>query len=284
MKAGAIRSSRSTGFQPCSGQSIPIRPTLSLSISPNRGDAVREILGELKEDSILSVIPIIGLMKEADEDPALWDTYPIDDFVSSPIRYAELLSRIALSMQRLQRIFDNNPLTKLPGNTSIQRAIERALGKPMAVCYVDINHFKPYNDTYGFSRGDDVIRMVGRIMSNAVRESGPGGFAGHVGGDDYVFIVPAERAEAVCKTIIANFDVIAADLFDEEEKARGHYLAKDRSGQEQKVPLLGLAIAVVPTDTPRMRHAGAVVEAAADLKKLAKKSPASAYVVDRRRT
>jgi len=223
-------------------------------------------------------------MKEADEDPALWDTYPIDDFVSSPIRYAELLSRIALSMQRLQRIFDNNPLTKLPGNTSIQRAIERALGKPMAVCYVDINHFKPYNDTYGFSRGDDVIRIVGRIMSNAVRESGPGGFAGHVGGDDYVFIVPADRAEAVCKTIIANFDVIAADLFDEEEKARGHYLAKDRSGQEQKVPLLGLAIAVVPTDTPRMRHAGAVVEAAADLKKLAKKSPASAYVVDRRRT
>jgi diguanylate cyclase (GGDEF)-like protein len=211
-----------------------------------------------------------------------WDQFPLDDFVSLPLHYPELFSRILLSFQRLQRIFDNNPLTKLPGNTSIQFAIEQALGKPMAVCYIDINNFKPYNDTYGFSRGDEVIRMVARIMSNTVKESKEGGFVGHIGGDDFVFITPLEHAETVCKTIIDRFTVIVSDLFGEEDKARGHYTAKDRRGVEQKIPLLGISIAVVPTNKPHVQHAGKVAEVAAELKKLAKKSNESCFVVDRR--
>jgi diguanylate cyclase (GGDEF)-like protein len=74
---------------------------------------------------------------------------------------------------------DRDPLTKLPGNTSIQQAVERALGTPMAVCYIDINNFKPYNYAYGFSLGDEVIRMVARrITSNTVKESKGDGFVG----------------------------------------------------------------------------------------------------------
>jgi GGDEF domain-containing protein len=125
--------------------------------------------------------------------------------------------------------------------------------------------------------------MVARIMANAVREAGDGGFVGHVGGDDFVFVVPLEKAESICKTITSNFTVIAAELFGEEEKALGYYVAKDRKEQVQQIPLLGIAIAVVPTDTPQMTHAGRVAEVAAELKKFAKKSPGSTYVIDRRR-
>ena len=241
------------------------------------------VLMQIKQDSYFSVIPIIGLLSEPMIESFEWQHFPFDDFLSHPVLYPELFSRIMLSLQRMQRIFDNNPLTKLPGNTSIQQAIEGALGRSMAVCYIDINHFKPYNDTYGFSRGDEVLRMVARIMSNTVRESPGNGFIGHIGGDDFVFIVPFEQAEKICKAILSSFSIIVSDLFADEEKDRGFYVAKDRKGESQNIPLLGLSIAVVPTDNPLMQHAGKVVEVAAELKKLAKKSNASTYVIDRRR-
>jgi len=244
----------------------------------------RKVIRELKADSYFSIIPVLGLVSESNIESFDWENYPLDDFVSVPLKYNELFSRIALSIQRIQRIFDNNPLTKLPGNTSIQHAIEKVLGKPMAVCYVDINNFKPFNDVYGFSKGDDVIRILARIMSNIVKESKESGFVGHIGGDDFVCIVLFEHAETICKTIIANFNTIVLDLFGDEEKAQGYYLAKDRKGQEQKIPLLGIAIAVVPTDTPKMQHYGKVAEVSAELKKLAKKSHESCYVIDNRRS
>jgi diguanylate cyclase (GGDEF)-like protein len=246
--------------------------------------AILSVLHDLKQDSYFSVVPVIGLISEAADATMDWEQIPLDDFLSLPINYAELFNRILMSLQRLRRVFDNNPLTKLPGNTSIQNAIERSLGKPLAVCYIDINNFKPYNDAYGFSRGDEVLRMMARIMSNTVKESKGKGFVGHVGGDDFVFIVPLEHAETVCRTMIDNFNIIISDLFVEEDKTRGFYVAKDRKGEAQRIPLLGIAIAVVPTNSPHIIHSGKVAEVAAELKKLAKKSNQSCFVIDRRKT
>jgi len=252
---------------------------VDLSVS---AETTGSIIGNLKGDSYFSTIPIIGLVDGADAESFAWDECQLDDFIFTPVKYTELFSRITLSIQRIQRVLDNNPLTRLPGNTSIQRAVENALGKPMAVCYIDINHFKPYNDVYGFSHGDEVLRMLARVMANAVRESG-GGFAGHIGGDDFVFVVPIDRAEAVCETIINNFNAVAMDLFDDREKNDGFYIGTNRKGQEEKFPLLSIAIAVVPTASPIFKHYGKVAETAAELKKLAKKSNESCFVIDQRK-
>jgi diguanylate cyclase (GGDEF)-like protein len=246
------------------------------------GDTATSIIRNLKGDSYFSTIPILGLVRGDEADSFPWEESLLDDFVSVPVKYNELFSRIVLSIKRIQRVLDNNPLTRLPGNTSIQRAIESALGKPMAVCYIDINHFKPYNDVYGFSHGDEVLRMLGRLMNNAVKESG-GGFSGHIGGDDFVFIVPFSRCEAVCKTIISNFNAIATELFEEREKSNGYYVSTNRQGKEEKFPLLSIAIAVVPTEPAKFDHYGKVAEIAAELKKYAKKSSESCYVVDKRK-
>ena len=239
------------------------------------------VIRKIKEDCYFSSIPVLGLIGEHD-DSIDWEATALDDFIVVPINYPELFCRISLSLCRIQRVFDNNPLTRLPGNTSVHQAIEKALGHPMAGCYVDINNFKPYNDMYGFSRGDEVLRMIGRIMFNAVKESG-GGFTGHIGGDDFVFIVPMENAEAVCTTIIGHFTALVADIFDEREKGLGYYIATNRKGQEEKFPLMGIAIAVVPTNSARMNHFGKVAQVAAELKKQAKRSGESCYVVDQRK-
>lgn len=238
---------------------------------------------ELKEDSYFCMIPVMGLIKGDLLGFIEWEQYPLDDFLICPFRYPELFARISLLIQRSQRVQDHNPLTKLPGNTSIQKAVEGVLGKPMAVCYLDINHFKPYNDTYGFARGDEVIRMVGRILSNSIRSLGKKGFAGHIGGDDFVFIAPFDQAESVCRTVLDHFRLLVSDLFGEDEKARGYYTAKDRNGSEQQIPLLTAAIGIVPTAGSRLSHYGKVAELAAELKHLAKQCPENRYVVDRRK-
>jgi diguanylate cyclase (GGDEF)-like protein len=246
------------------------------------GTAGTKTITSLRSDSFFSTIPIIGLVSPADYDVFPWDTYPLDDFVSLPLDYGELFSRIALSFSRIRRIFDNNPLTRLPGNTSIQRAIEDAMGKPLAVCHVDINHFKPYNDAFGFSRGDEVLRMLARIMFNAVRDAG-GGFCGHIGGDDFVFITSLALVDQVCRTIIDYFDQIVLDLFDEGTKRQGYYNGTNRKGEMEKIPLLSIAIAVVPMNSDKIRHMAKVAEVGAELKKRAKEAVGSHYVVDQRK-
>ncbi len=252
-----------------------------INISAEDG-GTRSLIKEIKKDNYFSAISVIGIIAEHRDELLDWENYSVDDFISQPVKYSELFSRISLSIMRVQRVFDNNPLTKLPGNTSIQHAIEKSLGKPMAVCYIDINNFKPFNDTYGFTRGDEVIRMVARIMSNAVKEKDANGFVGHIGGDDFVFIVPLEIAESISKTIIDNIDVIIPELFGDEEISKGYYTSVDRRGQEQRFPLLGIAIAIVPTNTPKMQHYGNVAAVAAELKKYAKQSNKNCYVIDRR--
>lgn len=242
-----------------------------------------KILDDIKHDSYFSMMPIIGLLPEALISPERLSGYLLDDFITHPINYPVLISRIALALQRISRVLDNNPLTRLPGNTSIQIAIEHAIGKPLAVCYLDINNFKPFNDTFDFSHGDEVLRMVARICNNAVKEICGNGFSGHIGGDDFVLIVPIENVDAVCQTIIGNFNHIVQDVFGEQERDAGYYSAKNRKGTLEKIPLLGVAIAVVPTAGGHIKHPGMVSEIASDLKKLAKQSSASAYVIDRRK-
>lgn len=242
-----------------------------------------EAIRSLKGDSYFSAIPVIGILDESIIPTLAWEDTPLDDFLIHPVSFPELFTRIELSRQRIRRVFDNNPLTRLPGNTSIQHAVEKAIGQPMAICYIDINHFKPYNDVYGFSHGDEVLRMLARIMFNAVKGCG-GGFTGHIGGDDFVFIVPKELAEPVSSEIIANFSTIIADLFGEQEKACGYYVGVNRRGQEEQIPLLGISIAIVHTDNPLIRHYGKVAEVSAELKSYAKKSGGSCFVVDQRRS
>jgi diguanylate cyclase (GGDEF)-like protein len=239
------------------------------------------IVSTLRSDSFFSTIPIIGLINTLNGDTIDWERCPLDDFIGLPLNFNELFSRISLAISRLKRIFDNNPLTRLPGNTSIQMAIEAAMGTRTAVCYIDINNFKPYNDAYGFSHGDEVIRMTARIMFNTVRDSG-GGFCGHIGGDDFVCIVQLDQAESVCQTIIAHFDMIILDLFDDETKRRGYYYGTNRKGEKENIPILSISIGVLPMNMAKIQHAAKVSEVAAELKKLAKDSSHSHYVVDKR--
>ncbi len=234
-------------------------------------------------------IPILLVVDNEDSLTEVdWQALPIDDFICRPISIEALLIRLRMAEARMQRVFDNNPLSRLPGNTSILHAIQRAIDEGrehlMAVCYLDIDNFKPYNDHYGFSRGDEVILVVARVLVNVLdnmarRQS----FVGHVGGDDFVFIVPEALAAVVCERVLANFTGVRNSFIEIEDVKRGGFVEKNRQGVETHFGLLSISIAVVPTGHGAFRHYGEVAAAASQIKHKVKAMEGSNYLIDQRR-
>lgn len=248
-------------------------------------DGARQLIRAVNACLHKANIPIILLLHEHEVKNIDWTEYPVDDFLLLPFLPEQLLRRIQLAESRLIRVFDNNPLSRLPGNTSILKAVQRAIdsGKAMGVCYVDIDNFKPYNDRYGFARGDEVILMVARLLVNVIGDvARASSFVGHIGGDDFVFLVPQDKVAAACEQVLANFEAVRNIFLSAEDIAVGAFVGKDRLGRETRFGLLSLSIAAVITGKNRFVHYGEVAAAASQVKHYVKKIEGSNYKIDER--
>lgn len=247
-----------------------------------------QVCERLKQDMLLRHLPIIMLTGKSEvQDKVEGINAGADDYLVKPFEPKELVARVRMVLRRTARDLEANPLTKLPGNISIQRELERRLGagRSLAVCYIDLDRFKAFNDHYGFTRGDEVIQRTAAILLEASRTHGsPKDFVGHIGGDDFIIVTTAERAEALCEGIIRDFDVMAAGLYDEEDRARGYLLHTDRKGQQIKIPLLSISIALVTSQSQPLTHPGQIATIGAELKAYAKQFDRSIYVKERRQT
>jgi diguanylate cyclase (GGDEF)-like protein len=208
----------------------------------------------------------------------------IDDFFFLNSSANEVLLRVELSLRRIDRISDNNPLTGLPGNVSIERNLYKVLEseRPYAIGYLDLDNFKAYNDLYGFSRGDELIKNVARILVTTISSHTRDGFVGHIGGDDFVFIVPLESVEKVAEEVIKKFETLIPKLVSRKDLERGYFISKDRQGKTCTFPLPSISIAIVPVKKGKFTHIGEIAERAGQIKKLIKAQPGSVYFVDRR--
>jgi|GEM_PF-209737 len=179
-----------------------------------------------------------------------------------------------------------NPLTGLPGNEFVQRQIAKMLSQSIHfdVCYIDLDCFKPFNDRHGFEMGDRVIKAVSDIMLEVMRklEANSVGFAGHIGGDDFILITRPKNSIPACEYIIDQFTKRINRFHTPEECAQGHYLSSDRLGNTRKFNLLSLSIGIVSTEIHHISSFAEVSSIATDLKKRAKEIPGSAIVRDRR--
>jgi len=240
----------------------------------------------VKSENVYRQLPVILCLDPG--DLALgwnWNVVEADDFLLRPFAGPEVRERVQLTLCRASRAMDANPLTKLPGNTSIISRIQDLIDRQddFALAYCDLDHFKSFNDKYGFSRGDEVLMMSARVIVNTIR-SFPGikSFVGHIGGDDYVFIVPAAIAEEACKRVVAAFDDIVPHFYDEDDRERECIVSTDRQGEVRTFPLMAISIAVVFNTGGRLKHYGEASAIAMGLKKKAKENPKSSYVLDRR--
>ena len=172
---------------------------------------------------------------------------------------------------RIEAARHANPLTFLPGNIPISDHIGRLLDseREFVACYADLNQFKPFNDHYGYWRGDEMIRLVARVLMSHcdVRRD----FIGHVGGDDFIVLFQSADWEARCLRVIETFNQSAQGLFDAEALSVGGIIAEDRQGVMRFHACTTLSIGAVPVAPGRFRQADDVANAAADAKRRAKK-------------
>jgi diguanylate cyclase (GGDEF)-like protein len=208
-----------------------------------------------------------------------------DDYIIKPFDPIELLARVKGTLRRAKEMRNLSPLTGLPGNIRIQEEIERQVrdDRPFAVLYSDLDNFKTYNDQKGFVRGDRLIQATARIIQDAVVEfGGAESFVGHVGGDDFVAVVPPDVAEDVAKRICERFTEQLAEFYDAEDLQRGHVRMEDRKGIMQDIPLVAVSVGIASTSRRGFAHYGEAVAVATEMKQFAKRDAGSSYAVDRR--
>lgn len=246
----------------------------------------REVCRRIKKDLLLRHLPIIMVTGKGDiSDKVGGLDAGADDYIVKPFEPKELLARIRMILRRTESDLEANPLTRLPGNVSILNELSRRLESKtlFAVCYIDLDKFKAYNDKYGFEHGDDVIRETARILIRATQQCGrPDDFIGHIGGDDFVIVTVTDSVDKLCKIIIEDFEKTSPSFYNEADRKRGYILAKDRQGKEQKVPLLSVSIGVVTNESREIEHVAQIGEIGAELKAYAKSLERSNYVKDKR--
>lgn len=242
-----------------------------------------DVLNDLKTDPMFHQLPVLAILPER-FDISTWEDLLIEDYIWCNDFDRDFLARVRLSIARSERNEEINPLTRLPGNISINKEIHARIDKheDFAFGYADLDHFKPFNDRYGFSRGDEVIKMTGRIILGIVKSKQPqGSFVGHVGGDDFVFIIDPAMVEEAASEIIKAFDSLITGLYDPEDLKQGFIRSVDRKGNASSFPVMSMSIGI--TDTRRtFSHYGEVTELAAEMKKFAKQFKGSCFKTDKR--
>ncbi len=246
----------------------------------------RELCKMLKKDILLRHIPVIMLTGKGEvHDRISGIEAGADEYMIKPFDPAELIVRIKSILKRTVTSLDANPLSHLPGNTSIVEELQNYIDskKMFAVGYADLDKFKAYNDYFGFKKGDEVIKEMARILIKVVREQGgQNSFVGHIGGDDMVFVVDNAMADKTCEEIIREFDAKVPSLYPPEDIKRGYIMAKDRQGNEQKFGQLTISIGVVSNAQQPITHVAQISEIGAELKKYAKSFNHSIFVRDKR--
>jgi GGDEF domain-containing protein len=239
----------------------------------------------VKADSYTGVVPCVIVAGGASNDfQAAFDA-GADEVVRPNDAQNESTIRLVSMLRRSDRDLTVHPSTRLPGTVEIEGEVQSRLGagELFAMCYADLDHFKEFNDRYSYHDGDRVIRILAKILHDVIkgmcREEG---FVGHIGGDDFIFIIPAAEISPVCSEVISVFDTLIPFQYSEQDRRAGYFFGKDRRGQLHRVPLMTVSIGVVTNERRAFSHAAQVSELATEMKSYAKTLPGSVYAVDRR--
>jgi diguanylate cyclase (GGDEF)-like protein len=247
-----------------------------------------EVAHELRARARLTGMGIIVVSaRSLPEDRVRGLSIGVDDYIVKPFEPRLLVARVRAALRRLHDMRSLSPLTGLPGTVLIEEEIRRTLerGDGFALLYADLDHFKTLNDTKGWDVGNKLILAAADVLDEAVtRFAGPAGFVGHIGGDDFVALVPADAAEEAAAWICERFDKEILAFYGPEELEQGFVEATDRRGEPTRSPLVSMSIGVATTAVRAFDDFGEVVSVATEMKQLAKRADGSCYAVDRRAT
>lgn len=241
-----------------------------------------DVCRSVKRNPFTARIPVLMLTARGDvSDKVEAFEAGADDYLAKPFDPRELRARIVALLRIVRREGDRNPTSGLPGGQAIEDEISRRalLGERFAVCYIDLDNFKAFADTFGFSAADAVIRDMGQAIRGAVQAVGsPRDFVGHIGGDDFVVVTECD-GERLTRECACRFVDVAVRAVGREPVERGHFMGIDRDGHAREFPIARLSAAVLEVDPARwisMSHIGAL---AAEVKRRAKQRGAGTILV-----
>lgn len=245
-----------------------------------------EFCDKIKADRFYFLLPVVVYTKNDDIGTKKdFLNKDVDDFMVKPFTLDELLMRIQSVIRRLRQTRDSNPLTGLPGNISISGEIKKRIAnsEKFAVCYVDLDNFKAYNDRYGYEKGDDVLKFLAGTINNVLKASGDKkNFLGHIGGDDFIVITEISKMEKISNEIMDGFEKEIINFYNNEDRAKGYITVKNRRGQIQLLPIMSISIGIAHNTKRKLYNVVQVSEIAAELKEYAKAKKGSNVAIDRR--
>jgi len=273
-----------------------INPSLIIlesSLSPIGG---YELCRNFKSDPILSKVPIMFNIGSSEKfDPCYILELGAIDYMVHPVNINILKAKVH-NFIRLYHSYielekevkfakESNPNTSLPGNTSIVNHIYAALNhtEPLILVYADLDHFKSYNDHYGFGKGDGMIQFTANTIQNSLKLADGFTFLGHIGGDDFVFIAPKKDIDNITDYIIQTFDKEIEKLYTPEDFKRSYIVSRNRKGNMVKHPLVSLSMGGVDLSYyDKNTRFEEISDVCSEVKCYAKTINGSVYYLDRR--
>ena len=256
-----------------------------LDVMMPRVDGV-QLCRQLRADPATANLPVIMLTaKTLSADKVVGLTAGADDYIIKPFDILELVARVRSTLRRNAEMRSVSPLTGLPGNNRIDIEIAARVSSDtrFAVCYLDLDNFKAYNDRYGFLRGDDVIQLAASALRQSANEcADPPPFVGHVGGDDFVAVCQQEQAEPLCRRVANLFDEEVRGKHDRSDADRGFLEVVDRQGVVRRSPLVSISVGIALSGLRSYQDHREVVAVATEMKAVAKATPGSSIAIDRR--
>jgi len=233
---------------------------------------------------------IIGRLRQATShlgDVVLDEMSPSEFLRASDGLDREIQEMMLKIKDNQQRYLDASPLTRLPGNLAIEQVLKGKMdqGEKFALCYIDLDDFKAFNDKYGYAKGSDLIKMTGEVLYRAKDKYAElQDFVGHIGGDDFVLITSPDEAAKICQAIIDEFDRLIPEYYHAEDRAKGFIEGMDRYGVKRRFPIMSISIAVVSDVKRSFKSPIEIAKAASEIKDYVKSLPGSNYLIDRRVT
>ena len=246
-----------------------------------------DLCTKIRNDEDNSITPIIVVSSNSDKEHRIKILKEsVEYYIKKPVN-AQYLYYTIKNLSRLLTINRRiSPLTGLPGNVQIHAELKKRISnkEEFSVLYLDLDNFKAYNDVYGFLKGDEIIKFTANTIMKCIHSHiAEGAFVGHIGGDDFVAIIPTLNCEEVCESIIANFDAEVPKFFTEEDCEKGYIEVANRKGVIEQFALTSISIGVVEADKGRFANMLEIGEVGAQVKHAAKSIMGSSYAIDRRK-
>lgn len=265
-----------------------VKPDIALLDIMLPGVTGYQICRRIRKDPELYPMGVIMLTALGEEPEVMHGLEQgADDYIVKPFKLEKLVEKLGFLSGLLETVKGRNSVTNLPGTDAIKREVNHRLarGNSIALCYVDVAHFKPYAAARGREGQRRALEFVSKLIVGLMRNIGVyEGFVAHMGGEHFVVLVNLEDYERFINSLIESFDQKVKELYTSQEATQGYIVATDKKGREGRYPLMALSIGVAHNQHRDFRSAKKMFEVLAQLRQMAKPEGHSVAFVDRRRT